>query len=200
MSAKEIRAAEETVREFTLRKLENRPFTQRLLKLATRLKGGLPQEAARVPETLEAEIDQAIVLVGVEISGDATLEVFGPGSTITGPLPQKMYTAAVLVLAVVMSLVEQAKKEGHTTSQEQGLQVVSALLTGRQNNEVVSTFAQGRRQLLQLIESEHPRARQWLDNVMQLTAYYVIDEKTREAAREKHLFAQALKSLVDAAE
>jgi hypothetical protein len=152
------------------------------------------------PETLAAEIDLAIVLVGQEIVNYATLKMFGSEYKNTGTLPDRIYIAGVLALTVLSSFIDQAKEEGHVAPQDLGLSVMSTLLIGRQWTEINAVYNRAHQQLIQLAESKHPKAKEWLETVIQLALYYVMDETTRKDAREKHLFAQLLTSLVDAAE
>ncbi len=202
MSANEIETSERRVRDFLRHKLHDRPFTERLLTLGRRIKEDLGEAVERTPpETLEAEIEQAIVLVAGEIAMDATSEVFGLGSVTVDPLPPKFYIAGVFALVIVMSLSNRTKQENHKPAQELGFRVISTLLALRQGDEIAALFKKSHWQLTELVKrSDHPKVEQWLDTAMQLAAYYVLDEKTRSEVKEKHLFAEALRTLVDATE
>jgi hypothetical protein len=201
MSADEIKAAEKKVQEFSRYNLQGRPFTERLLRLAARLRDGPRQAAERVPETLEAEIDQAIVLIAVEIVTDATSHVFGKVVYNFSPLPSKFYIAGVFAFVVVMSLSREVEQENYIPSRDLTMAVIYLILTPRENAEVISLYKKTQLQFTGLVKAfTHPKVKQWVDTVMQLTSYYVIDEKTRKDAKEKHFFGEALKSLVDATE
>jgi hypothetical protein len=175
MSADDLAAAERKVKEFFRFKLPDRPFTERLLKLAGRPREQLGEAVERVRDSLEAEIDQAIVLVAVAIAMDAACEVFGVEWTTTaGPLPWKFYIAGVLAFVIVMSLSDQTKQEKHTAAQDVGFRVISSLLVLKKNEEVVSLFEKSHWQLLELLKKrDHPKVKEWLDSAMQLTVYYV---------------------------
>jgi TPR repeat protein len=201
MSADEIKAAESRAQEFLRYKLLDRPFTERLLALARRMKENFGQAVERMPETLEAKIDQAIVLVAVEITTGATSQLFGIGSANVGSLPPKLYIAGVLALVVVVSLSNETKHEGHTPAQGLGVRVISALLVLRKNEEVASLFEKSNWQLIELLKrGDQQKAKEWLDGVAALTIGYVIDDKRRKELKEKRVFTQMLKSLVDATE
>ena len=87
MSADEIKAAEKRVQEFSRYQMRERPFTERLLKFAAQLRD---VDGVAAPKPLTAEIDLAIILVGLEIVSDAILEVFGSEYKNTGPLPDRI--------------------------------------------------------------------------------------------------------------
>ncbi|MGO9389247.1 hypothetical protein [Rhodoblastus sp.] len=180
--------------------LSKRPFTRAMLTLAAELiyedDKVIGSVGLEEPKTLDAEIDRAVLLVVTAIVGSAALGA--TGGLLTPGNPHN-FLVATFAFIVLMSLANSLKTEGYNyMSPEHSIAVINVLFIGLNQNETTTIFKDGSTLLLRFIKEQETSqpVREFVDNITQLTYYYVIDKSARYKDKTQKLFQSLLKSLI----
>jgi TPR repeat protein len=147
MPAAELKAAEQHFREINRPQLANRPFTERLLKLAAQRRERFGEPAGRMPwETLDSEVDLATVLVTNEITMDAASAIFGSRFR----SEDNLLSYIVFALMVLSSIITRIEAEGHKPSTDLQFQGVFGLLDVVNYSDVMTIVTQAQQYIQNL--------------------------------------------------
>ncbi len=178
--------------------LSKRPYTRALLNLAVELTSEADRWSGSIaleePKAFEADIDRAVLFVAVAIVSGAAL---GASAGLLMPGDPNSFLVATFAIIVQNSLSE----EGYSLNQDITISVMKVLFVTLGPDEIVKVYQDGHSLFWRFVEARKTsqKAREFFDNITELTYYYVIDTNIREKDTNQKLFQRLLKSLIAAA-